>query len=131
MIEKSFTQNIQHIMKNHQPQPITIPADRINTLIVRINPQTSRLSILEESGPFTYEHERDAVAENINDYQLPEAAILFGPAFQRFIKTFQNMVTSILDDYFFTETTILHHDESTNDVALLFRFIDKDDLRCD
>lgn len=132
MAEKLFTEKIQDLMKGHQPRPITIPVDRINTLIVRIDPRTLHASILEESGPFTAEHERDRVEENINDYRCPAVApLLFGPAFQCFITAFQNMVTSTLEDYFFTTATILHYNEETRDVALLFRFIDKDDLQCD
>lgn len=130
MTEKQFTQKIQDIMKNHQPRPITIPADRINTLVVRINPDTRSASIIEESGPFTYEHERDAVEEHINDYQFPGAAILFGPAFKRFVTEFENMVTGVLEDYFFIKKTILTRDEDTEDVVILFMFIDKDDLQC-
>ena len=132
MTEKSFTKKIQDIMKNHQPRPITIPTDRINTLIVRINHKTLQASILEQPGPFTTEHEHNTVEENINDYQFPEvASLFFGPLFKRFIKQFENMVTNTLNDYFFTTATILHYDEETRDFALLFRFIDKDDILCD
>jgi hypothetical protein len=131
MTEKQFTQSIQEIMKAHQPQQITIPADRINTLVVRIDVPTRHARILDESGPFTYEHERDAVEEHIDDYLFPGAALLFGPAFKRFVTEFENMVTGILEDYFFIKKTILTRDEDTGDVVILFMFIDKDDLQCD
>lgn len=130
MTEKSFTQSIQEIMKEHQPQQITIPADRINTLVVHIDAKTRHASILEESGPFTYEHERDAVEEHIGDHKFPWAALLFGPAFKHFVTEFENMVTDILEDYFFIKKTILTRDEDTEDVVILFMFIDKDDLQC-
>lgn len=132
MIEKSFTEKIQDTLKNHQPRPITIPTDRINTIIVRIDSRTLQASILEQSGPFTTEHKYNTVEENINNYQFPEIATLFfGPPFKKFIKQFEKMVTNTLNDYFFTTTKILHYDEETRDFALLFRFIDKDDLLCD
>lgn len=130
MTEKQFTQSIQEIMKAHQPQQITIPADRINTLVVRIDVPTRSARILDESGPFTYEHERDAVEEHIDDYQFPGAALLFGPAFKHFVTEFENMVTGVLEEYFFIKKTILTRDEDTEDVVILFMFIDKDDLRC-
>lgn len=131
MTKQSFTDTIQEIMKEHQPQQITIPADRINTLVVRIDAPTRHASILDESGPFTYEHERDAVEEHIDDYLFPGAALLFGPAFKRFVTEFENMVTGILDDYFFIKKTILTRDEETGDVVILFMFIDKEDIQCD
>lgn len=131
MTEQSFTDTIQEIMKEHQPQQITIPVDRINTLVVRIDAPTRHASILDESGPFTYEHERDAAEEHIDDYLFPGAAILFGPAFKRFVTEFENMVTGILEDYFFIKKTILARDEDTEDVVILFMFINKDDLQCD
>lgn len=131
MTEQSFTDTIQEIMKEHQPQQITIPADRINTLVIRIDAPTQHARILDESGPFTYEHERDAVEEHIDDYQFPGAALLFGPAFKHFVTEFENMVTGILEDYFFIKKTILTRDEDTEDVVILFMFIDKDDLQCD
>lgn len=131
MTEQSFTDTIQEIMKAHQPQQITIPADRINTLVVRIDAPIRHARILDESGPFTYEHERDAIEEHIDDYQFPGAELLFGPAFKHFVTEFENMVTGILEDYFFIKKTILIHDEDIEDVVLLFMFIDKDDLQCD
>ena len=131
MTEQSFTDAIQELMKAHQPQQITIPADRINTLVVRIDAPTRHARILDESGPFTYEHERDAVEEHINDYQFPGATLLFGPAFKHFITEFENMVTGILEDYFFIKKTILTRDKDTEDVVILFMFINKDDLQCD
>ena len=131
MAEKQFTQSTQEIMKNHQPQQITIPADRINTLVVRIDATTRHARILDESGPFTYEHERDAVEEHIDDYQFPGAALLFGPAFKHFVTEFENMVTGILEEYFFIKKTILTRDKDTEDVVILFMFINKDDLQCD
>ena len=130
MTEQSFTDTIQETMKAHQPQQITIPADRINTLVIHIDAKTRRASILEEAGPFTYEHELDAVEEHIDDYQFPGAALLFGPAFKHFITEFENMVTGILEKYFFIKKTNLARDEDTQDVALLFMFIHKDDLLC-
>ena len=131
MTEQSFTDTIQEIMKEHQPQQITIPAGRINTLVIRIDAPTRHARILDESGPFTYEHERDAVEEHINDYQFPGAALLFGPAFKHFVTEFENMVTGILEDYFFIKKTILTRDKDTEDVVILFMFINKDDLQCD
>lgn len=99
----------------------------VNTLTLWLNTGARVLNIVNSAGPFTGEHEYEALEDAVREYRPLAAANVFGPVRHRVIEDVKNMVRSILSEYQFTSEVVEHRDNG-REVVLSFTFVHEDDV---
>lgn len=99
----------------------------VNTLTLWLNTGARALKVVNARGPFTGEHEYEALEDAVREYRPLAAANVFGPVRHRVIEDVKNMVRSILSEYQFTSEVVEHRDNG-REVVLSFTFVHEDDV---
>lgn len=105
----------------------TVEDGVVNELTLWLNTGARVLNIVNSAGPFTGEHEYEALEDAVREYRPLAAANVFGPMRHRVIEDVKNMVRSILSEYQFTSEVVEHRDNG-REVVLSFTFVHEDDV---
>ena len=105
----------------------TVEEGVVNELTLWLNTGARALKVVNARGPFTGEHEYEALEDAVREYRPLAAANVFGPVRHRVIEDVKNMVRSILDDYQFTSEAVEHRDNG-REIVLSFTFVHEDDV---